>query len=93
MRLPRFRLRTLMIAVAVAGIALDLHTRSCASRQLAVYHDKESLKLLPCGEHERLFDARRQRAWIWWHLDLAAKYRRAADHPWLPVPPDPPPPK
>ena len=34
----------------------------------------------------------RELAVIDWHVTLVRKYRRAGRRPWLPVPPDPPPP-
>src|SRR5262249_17034295 len=39
MRMPRFRLRTLMVVVAVAGLALGLADRHRRFRRLAAYHD------------------------------------------------------
>jgi hypothetical protein len=89
MRLPRFRLRTLMVAVAVAAVVLGLGARSLAFRQRA---ECCRTRFEPvCGEYrpetpaEIAEDRRRT-----YHAHLWAKYERAARYPWLPVWPDPP---
>jgi len=141
--LPRFRIRTLMIAVAAVGgaaagiveyqrltavsrsyraraatcageasLCLRVAARAKSSATVSTYFHRASD--VRSGNHEdydrtvdpkereeaaaaneklaqhmvsfaALRDARAQ-----YYSDLAAKYRRAARYPWLPVPPDPP---
>jgi hypothetical protein len=100
MRFPHFRIRTLMIAVAVVAVLAAGFVR-CKQRQdrfaeLASRYDRES-ELLPGiwsgpGEaYEGPLGLPYRRGE---YLDqMSLKYRSAASHPWLPVPPDPPPPE
>src|SRR5262245_48388973 len=102
MPLPRFRLRTLMIAVMVAAMALyRLHLsrlrrdyQAIAATHVQrgqlfvltpVMHASRGLTFRVAGSDSR----RRQE----YHAQLRRKYERAARHPWLPVPPDPPAPR
>ena len=88
MRLPRFRLRTLVVAVAGLAVAVamaSLSIRSAAYSQLAEYHRVEAFRSSYPGALNG--PARLAR-----HLELHSKYERAARYPWLPVAPDPPPP-
>jgi hypothetical protein len=91
LRLPRFTVRRLMIAVAIAALALGLvqsmGRRSAAFRLKAREHEGTFKTLIgpnttfpvsPATAHHRL---------------MAEKYRLAARHPWLPVCPDPPEPE
>jgi hypothetical protein len=102
MRSPRFRLRTLMAAVAVAGVGLGLwtglHRRARRFQGLAEYHRMRSTAgvspLNPRGPTVVNFlweETPRARAS--WHSAMADKYTYAARSPWLPVAPDPPPPE
>jgi hypothetical protein len=106
MRLPRFRLRTLMIAVAVVGIlfgsGLELHRRSVRFQALAERHGSEAHVMHIRGSNGRaggelrvlsINDVPIDRKLADWHLELRDRYRLAAGRPWLPVPPDPPEPK
>jgi hypothetical protein len=90
MRPPRFRLRTLMIVVAIVGIVFGLARRS------AVYHQQAERQLqilemedFPSGPNDPLHF----NLFIEYHVRLMDKYNRAARYPWFPVPPDPPPPQ
>jgi hypothetical protein len=91
-RPPRFRTRTLMVAVAAVGVALGagvtLWRRSAEFRQRAL-------------EHGWLAERGRSPWWFgpvdrpslfrrWHHDSIRAKYERAARYPWLPVLADPP---
>jgi hypothetical protein len=96
MKLPRFRVRALMIAVAVVGFGLAVTRMQKLSAEYArqadghaflagVYRVRVHVPLLdvcsfPPARRQKL--ASREDA-------LAAKYRRAARYPWLPVEPDP----
>src|SRR5262249_51267935 len=97
MRLPRFRVRTLMIAVAfvaiTSGTMLMWH-RSCEYDRRAKYHAMILTglivvdgKIAGIRDHD-LSEAERE-----YHDQLLGKYDRAARNPWLPVEPDPPPPE
>jgi hypothetical protein len=102
MRPPRFRLRTLLIAVAVVSVALGgelMRRRRISHREQAASHsDAEELSRAYAD------DARGQPGPIapqrvaWgevlaaYHAAMSRKYERAARYPWLPVAPDPPPP-
>jgi hypothetical protein len=109
MRLPRYHLRTLLIAVAVAslgnGTIAGLARRRAAHLCQAAHHQKLSndaslsayfidLRYLSWGPSE---PERAEMAAYErlgdHHAALQAKYERAARFPWLPVEPDPPEPK
>jgi hypothetical protein len=95
MRLPRFRLRALMLVIAVVvlliGGVAELPRRRERFQRYASYHTWESIPSGP-GYPESLDEAAR-RGRSEWQAALAKKYRRAARHPWLPVWPDPPEPE
>jgi hypothetical protein len=109
MRLPRFRIRTLMIAVAVVAIPLGAMVAVAERRQrfmrMATAHWRATVAVqilengTANGVVEHYLDARgvplgaQQQARDKWHETMAEKYRQAARRPWLPVPPDPPEPK
>ena len=100
MRLPRFRVRTLMMAVGV--VALLIWGAMMGTRSYAYYRLGRDY-----GAYERLWreHAVRDRgiptrtrsvAVIWgpqiaeYYAPLARKYRRAMWRPWTPAAPDPP---
>ena len=105
MKLPRFRTRTLMIAVAVVGLTfgglaglLRMEQRRQTFRALARNHQHReivnNLTLVGLVAHRAAkADTERHRMLAEYHRALNQKYRRAALYPWLPVPPDPPEPK
>lgn len=91
MRLPRFRLRTLLIVVAVVAVGFGLWHRSQRLSKVAALHRRRiamvwmaDLELLTKG-----WTPEKQN----WHREMSGKYDYYAAHPWLPVPPDPPEPK
>src|SRR4051794_29234234 len=103
MRPPRFRLRTLLILVAVAAVGLwaeRMWRRSASMRQKAALWAKIE------AEDREMADRLQSRwvdslAWVVDNIEalreeaeragrLRAKYERAAMRPWLPVEPDPP---
>jgi hypothetical protein len=98
MRLPRFRLRTLMIAVAVAAVATGgevMRRRSVHSRKQARYY-ADLVRIAPMFHLSREMPPeqawRYRQAQIRWWQQMARKYERAARYPFLSVAPDPPPP-
>src|SRR5689334_16583629 len=97
-RPPRFRLRTMLLLVAGAAAVLGgerlLRRRAECLRRAEVHRTS----LFPWnGSHFRTpplspEDERRVAAYsphARWHLDLAARYRRAASRPWGPLPVEP----
>jgi hypothetical protein len=96
MRVPRFRIRTLMIAVAAVAVfvafGVTLHRRSTRFRQLADFHVRaasrieEELAVQSVGQ----VNAAATLDVVHWHDSLYFKYTRAANRPWLPVAADPP---
>lgn len=109
MRLPRFRVRTLMVVVLVSAYVVNLAIRNREFRRRAREHKVISFGTM---EHPRpltpspsgvlgkgalttLFSRERlaPSPFHEQHDQMAIKYERAARYPWLPVPPDPPEPK
>ncbi len=91
MRLPRFRVRTLMVVVGV--VALLLWGGMMGSRS---YRYVELARQYEFQEFHWRENAMRDRGWAKFGLECAdyfammsRKYRRAAWHPWLAVEPDP----
>ena len=103
MRMPRFRIRTLMVAVAVIalliGVPFDLARRRRAFLRLAIEHQAREVAVTYDGYARVWFDSRgrpldpRAAKLDLWNSQLADKYFRAARYPWLSVEPDPPEPK
>jgi hypothetical protein len=93
LHLPRFRLRALMVAVAIVAVLLGLwagiERRRADFRRIARYHSYRNLGLLVDSRSLTPLELRRDE----WHAALAKKYTRAARYPWLPVEPDPPEPE
>ena len=97
MRPPHFRLRTLMIAVAVVGVGLTLAERHRRFQRLAAYHATKEGELRSLGgglaPPMSLIDGNSGAMVVdeWdYHVRLRRKYERAARCPWLSVEPDPP---
>ena len=93
MKIPRFTIRRLMIAVAVVGlIAGVLIDRERRFREMADRHWKLWLEnpasvvdsRIPNEAHARQSEH---------HRAMREKYERASRYPWLPVAPDPPEPE
>jgi cytochrome c-type biogenesis protein CcmE len=105
MRVPKFRIRTLMIAVAVLGIALGglaglqrMDQRMQRFRALAQHHQHRGLvnRLTVVGSvahGDVKADTERYQIRAEYHDALNLKYKYAASHPWLPLSPDPPEPR
>ena len=107
MPLPRLRVRTLMVAVAVAAGAcgfIELGRRRAVYRARAKHSaGTEALirggawgyRLVSdrFGREHRVIDRADLRALATYHAVMKRKYERAARYPWLPVAPDPPPPE
>jgi hypothetical protein len=81
-----------MIAVAVVGVTIGVIERRNRFKRRAVYHQAEFMKLAsqvpPLGGLKHPNIPRLE-----WHYARRLEYERAARRPWLPVPPDPPPPE
>lgn len=90
MPFPRMTTRRWMIVVAVLGVALAC-PRWVESRRIAFQACRDHYLGRVLDVLLQPHDARNRRlgSYYW---DLFAKYERAASRPWLPVPPDPPPP-
>src|SRR4051812_40930884 len=105
MPLPRFRLRTLMIAVAAVGVVFGglagLHRidqQRQRFRTLARNHlNREYVNRLIMQGSAEYGDAKaiteQHRMLAEYHHALNLKYEHAARYPWLPVPPDEPEPR
>jgi hypothetical protein len=103
MRLPRFRVRTLMLAEGV--VALLVWGAMMGTRSYVDYRLARSYSFEERGRRENAAKARgkpsraRTVGAVYgpqsaeYHAPLAEKYRRAMWRPWMPVAPDPPPPR
>lgn len=97
MRLPRFRIRTLMVAVAIAALAIGswaiVERRRGRFLQIASYHKDRSVSIRAVDYLGMSDEAQTQWTDIEnWHIQMTEKYEKAARIPWLPVGTDPPPP-
>jgi hypothetical protein len=93
----RWRLRTLLVAVAVAAVVLWAASVRAGRLRLAEHHSRLSRQLKARAAHRGgpgpAKRARRRAArQAAQHAELARKYERAAARPWLPFAPGPPPP-
>jgi hypothetical protein len=102
MRLPRFTVRRLMVAVAIVGVllaaVLGLERRREWLRRLSQRHESRAMvcdmeKLIGAMNRQPATWLANRQARLEYHKSLARKYRQAASHPWLPVAPDPPEPE
>lgn len=101
MRMPRFRIRMMMVLIAIAALLLTGLARRSMFQGIAEYHrvhagveasasEIVSIVMLEHADGAIEFDSWPRHRW---HKDLQKKYERAARYPWLPVEPDPPEPK
>src|SRR5207248_5318610 len=91
----RFRLRTLLVALAVVGVVLGLVERRRRFRRLAAYHEMRVARGTLSPSVPVWIDGRGEPVTARhsdWHEAMRIKYERAAARPWLPVMPDQPPP-
>jgi len=91
----------MMVIIAATGVLLGVCTtlerRRTRFRELADFHTSRAIKSIRWGKARGYFDATIGREGIFTeqpeldarHEELAAKYRRAATYPWLPVEADP----
>lgn len=100
MRPPRFRVRTIMIAVAVLAVlmggvhwAMKMRRLSLRYRELAEYHHRQSINLRPVRilSFSPTVTVPLPSAYCDRQAALARKFFHAASYPWLPVEPDSPP--
>lgn len=93
MRLSRFRIRTMMVAVAVVAVIVGagtLYRRTADYKAHAAYCAEMANY---CALNYPLWDeseANRREQLDYWDRQ-SHKYEFAARHPWLPVKPEPPP--
>lgn len=114
----RFRVRSLLVVVAVAGLicgmlvqyATDRRRESFRNRaESFAYGEADVIEQIAdkLGEARRLDresgngsrkaailreDAEKLARVAAWHVKMERRYARAAEHPWEPLAPDPPPP-
>jgi hypothetical protein len=107
----KFRLKTLLIGIAVIAVALEASVtvgRWRDYRRMAAQHARMegalAKELAPffvfkrkygqfpgCGLTQASFQSDEEQ--LNRHAFLNQKYTQASRHPWIPVPPDPPPPR
>ena len=106
MRLPRYRLRTLLIAVAVAALGMGTIVGLARRRE---YYLRQAAHHRKLSDDAQLYAMSIERRYLHWRPSepelaemaayerrsdyqaaLQAKYERAARYPWLPVEPDRP---
>jgi hypothetical protein len=104
MRLPRFSLRRLMVAVVITGIVLGMATRADRRRErfhlIAIQHERKALETrleealgrasTPPQPTERLALLRERDVY---HMHMYGNYRMAARYSWLFIDPAPDPPE
>lgn len=98
MRMPRLTTRRLMVAVAIAGVGLGWHhwmqLRAARLQARANWHFLQWRAICdPIPAQEVM-----KPGWMFppragYHFRMFMKYSNAADHPWLPMRPDPPEPR
>jgi len=97
MRSPRFQLRTLLILVMLAGIAVggyEIWRRSERYRARSVEAETQEHEWAKAASILRTKSVKAEVAGLRdYYAALKRKYQHAARHPWLPVAPDPPEPK
>jgi len=93
MRLPRITTRRLMVLVAVAAIFAfgAVMVRKAREYRHAAARHAIKARIIELEAGPATISKDRERAA--YHSRMKGKYDRAASRPWLPVPPDPPPPK
>ena len=98
MRPPRFRLRTLLVAVAVVAVVLgfvcwkrEMERRAYVYQRRAFYHLVRGFDGVRDWIRARRSPEVHRR--VVYHDALAKKWHRAWRYPWLPVEPDPPEPE
>lgn len=99
----RFRLRTLVVVVTVAAILLAIWARRAHFLRKAAYHRSQIVSSITIGSGSgsrgilsvtpkgQLVGPDQSDRDLW-RLRLWVKYEKAAEQPWMPVAPDPPPP-
>ena len=92
MRLPRFRVRTLLVLVAAVGVLIwgaMMGWRSCGYYRRASVYATQEYGWRQIAARGR-WDARFASECAGYFAQLTQKYRRAMWRPWMPVAPDPP---
>jgi hypothetical protein len=83
-----------VVAIAIGGL-INIEKNRARRDWLSGMHSSLANGLTKQAESFIMSEAQRSELWakVRWHGAMAKKYRWAADHPWLPVTPDPPQPK
>ncbi len=103
MRLRRVRvsIKLMMVIIAVAAallwVGVTMQRRRARFQELAEFHIARSIHSIEWDRTKGYYDAKIGRKGVptanpevdGRHEELAAKYSRAANYPWLPVDPDP----
>ena len=97
-KMPKFTIRRLMIAVAIAGVGLGwhhwMHLRAAKFQSRANWHFLRWRTLCdPIPVQEATKPGWKFPPRVGYHFTMFMKYFNGADHPWLPIAPDPPEPK
>lgn len=88
MRMPRMRVRTLLLVVAAVAIALACtQWFDSVTRRVTNYRELEAVHARVSADAASRSDRKLAAHHDW----LRRKYARAARYPWLPLAPDPPP--
>jgi hypothetical protein len=91
MRRLRVRIWIMMVLVAIVattqGSIQLVHARADRFQKMYLYHGLEAGII--CGERYPAIDEHARA----WHEAMCWKYHFASSYPWLPLSPDPPPPK
>jgi hypothetical protein len=91
MRPPRFRIRTPLIAVAVAALVSGVEVMRC--RRACCQGRASGHALAAMTSTPGSFGDRPDQAKAAFHDAMRVRYEHAAARPWLPVPPDQPEPR
>lgn len=95
MRIPKFRVRTMMIAILIGGALLggpiEFARRWLSYKRILKFHGRREYEYIVLEQSRPLTDAEERK--LRWSYDLSLKYLRLRSRPWLPAAPDPPEPQ
>ena len=90
---PKFRVRTMVVLVAVIALGLwgeQMRRRRAYCLEMADKHQKRIRAEFSTGGLIDLDEVPMRQAHVRWHRTLRAAYLRGAGRPWETVPPEPP---